>query len=122
MNEIKVLLVDDEEEFVTTLGERLRLRGIKATTATSGEQALELFHSDLPDVVVLDLMMPGLGGLDVMKRIKEKNPQIHVILLTGRGSTIECQNGIQMGACDYLIKPINLIELIEKIQEAAKNK
>lgn len=121
MQNLKVLLVDDEEEFVTTLAERLELRGIQAQAVTDGEIALQMIETDPPRVVILDVMMPGLGGLEVLKRIKAQNPQIHVILLTGRGSTKEGIEGMQLGAFDYLMKPINIEELIKKMQEAIKS-
>jgi DNA-binding response OmpR family regulator len=121
MQNLKVLLVDDEEEFVTTLAERLELRGIQARSVTDGEIALQMIETDPPRIVILDVMMPGLGGLEVLKRIKAQNPQIHVILLTGRGSTKEGIEGMQLGAFDYLMKPINIEELIKKMQEAIKS-
>ena len=121
MRDLKVLLVDDEEEFVTTLAERLQLRGIQALIATDGEGALRLIEDDPPQVVILDVLMPGLGGLEVLKRIKRENPKISVILLTGRGSTKEGREGMRMGAFDYLIKPLNIDELIKKMQEAVES-
>jgi DNA-binding response OmpR family regulator len=121
MQNLKVLLVDDEEEFVTTLAERLELRGLQARAATNGEDALHMIEAEPPQIVILDVMMPGLGGLEVLKRIKAQNSQIHVILLTGRGSTKEGIEGMQLGAFDYLMKPINIEELIKKMQEAIKS-
>ena len=121
MQNLRILLVDDEEEFVTTLAERLELRGLQARAVTNGEDALQMIETDPPRVVILDVMMPGLGGLEVLKRIKAQNPQIHVILLTGRGSTKEGIEGMQLGAFDYLMKPINIEELIKKMQEAIKS-
>ncbi len=121
MENLKVLLVDDEEEFVTTLAERLELRGIQARSVIDGEIALQMIETDPPRVVILDVMMPGLGGLEVLKRIKAQHPQIPVILLTGRGSTDEGIEGMQLGAFDYLMKPINIEELIKKMQEAIKS-
>jgi len=118
---MKILLVDDEEEFVTTLAERLELRGIHALVATDGEAALDLIETDPPQIVILDVIMPGLGGLEVLKRIKAQSPQTPVILLTGRGSTKEGIEGMQLGAADYLMKPINIEELIKKIQVSIKN-
>ena len=118
---MKILLVDDEEEFVTTLAERLELRGIQALVATDGEAALDLIETDPPQIVILDVMMPGLGGLEVLKRIKTQTPKIPVILLTGRGSTQEGIEGMKLGAADYLMKPINIEELIKKIQVSIKN-
>jgi DNA-binding response OmpR family regulator len=114
----KVLLVDDEEEFVAALAERLELRGIEASIATSGEEALERIDADKPDLVVLDVLMPGLGGLDVLDEIRKTDPQIRVILLTGRGSEDGDDGGIPLGAFDYLIKPVNIDDLIRKMKDA----
>ncbi len=122
MNILKILLVDDEEEFVTTLAERLELRGIQTRWATDGEEAIQMIESDPPQIVILDVMMPGLGGLEVLKRIKAQHPQIHVILLTGHGSTKEGIVGMRLGAFDYLMKPLDIEELIKKMQEAIKSR
>jgi DNA-binding NtrC family response regulator len=114
----KVLLVDDEKEFVSTLAERLRLRGIQAYETGSGEEALRLIANDAPQVVVLDVMMPGMGGLEVLHRVKSAYPEIEVILLTGIGSTKEGAEGMRLGAFDFLMKPLQIEELIEKIRAA----
>ncbi len=121
MENLKILLVDDEEEFVTTLAERLELRGLQARAALNGEDALNMIEADTPQIVILDIMMPGLGGFEVLRRIKAQYPQIHVILLTGRGSTDEGIKGMQLGAFDYLMKPLDIEELIKKMQEAIKS-
>lgn len=120
MRNMKVLLVDDEEEFVTTLAERLELRGMEAHAVTDGEAALAAIESDCPQIVVLDIMMPGIDGLEVLKRIKTQIPDLPVILLTGRGSTKEGIKGMQLGAVDYLMKPINIDELIKKMHTVIK--
>jgi DNA-binding response OmpR family regulator len=121
MDNLKVCIVDDEVEFVTTLAERLQLRGFEAQIATDGENALHLIETDPPHVVVLDVMMPGMGGLEVLQRIKELNPQIPVILLTGHGATKEGMEGMRLGAFDYLMKPLSIDDLIKKMQEAVKH-
>jgi two-component system OmpR family response regulator len=118
MDTWKVLLVDDEVEFVTTLAERLELRGIDASLATDGAEALKRIEADRPQVVVLDVLMPGLGGLAVLDRIKKMDPEIKVILLTGRGSDEASDQKIPQGAFDYLIKPVNIDELIERMRQA----
>ncbi|MGD9384168.1 MAG: response regulator [Desulfobacterales bacterium] len=118
MKNFKILLVDDEEEFVTTLAERLELRGLQARAALNGEAALRMIETDTPEIVILDVLMPGLGGLEVLRRIKAQHPQIPVILLTGRGSENEGIKGMELGAFDYLMKPLNIEELIKKMQEA----
>ncbi len=115
---MRVLLVDDEEEFVTTLSERLHLRGIEAQTATDGKSALALIEKNPPEVVVLDVLMPGLGGMEVLRRIRAKNPEIQVILLTGQGSSKDGIEGMDLGAFDYLVKPLDIEELIKKMREA----
>ena len=120
MDPIKILLVDDEHEFVTTLAERLELRNMKVSIAMDGETALGLTENDPPQVVVLDVMMPGLNGLEVLEKIKAMDSGIQVILLTGHGATKEGIRGMQLGAFDYLIKPIDIDELIKKLNEAVK--
>ena len=121
MDPLKVLLVDDEKEFVTTLAERLELRGFQVLIATDGEEALKFFDTDLPQVVVLDLMMPGLSGMEVLKRMKAIDFKIPVILLTGHGATKDGIRGMQLGALDYLMKPIDINELISKLNDAVKS-
>jgi DNA-binding NtrC family response regulator len=119
MEEIRVLLVDDEEEFVSTLAERLELRGFQPFVAYSGESALEAFAEKEFHVVLLDLMMPGIGGLDVLKQMKSISPDMPVILLTGHGASESGIEGMKYGAFDYLMKPVNIKELIEKMEEAS---
>jgi len=119
MDELNTLLVDDEEEFVGTLAERLELRGIRVRVALDGERALGLLEEETPHVVVLDIMMPGMSGIEVLRQIKQRRPDLPVILLTGHGSTRDGIEGMQMGAFDYLMKPINIEELLAKMQAAA---
>jgi DNA-binding NtrC family response regulator len=118
MEGLKVLLVDDEVEFVSTLAERLRIRGIEADTANSGIEALDRIAATTPHVVVLDVMMPGMSGIEVLRQIKKVHPNIPVILLTGIGSTGEATEGMRQGAFDYLMKPLQLDKLLEKIEQA----
>ena len=118
METLRVLLVDDEEEFVSTLSERLQLRDIATRVATDGDQALQIMKTDKPPVVVLDVMMPGIGGLDVLKQIKRDYPNTQIILLTGHGSTKDGIKGMRSGAFDYLMKPVNIEDLIIKMSEA----
>ena len=120
MSQLKVLLVDDEKEFVSTLAERLELRGMHVEIAMDGEMALNIIENEPPQVVVLDVMMPGLSGMEVLGRIKTIDSKIQVILLTGHGATKDGIKGMQLGAFDYLIKPVDIDELIEKLNEAAK--
>lgn len=120
MAEYRVLLVDDEEEFVSALSERLMLRGIEVESALNGEEALALMVEKEFEVVILDVMMPGLGGLEVLRQIKTTHPNTQVILLTGHGATREGIEGMRLGAFDYLIKPVDIEEMLEKMKEAAK--
>jgi DNA-binding NtrC family response regulator len=119
MAEYRVLLVDDEEEFVSALSERLMLRGIEVDSALNGEEALARLVEREFEVVILDVMMPGLGGLEVLRQIKSTHPNTQVILLTGHGATREGIEGMRLGAFDYLIKPVDIEEMLEKMKEAA---
>ena len=119
MAEYRVLLVDDEEEFVSALSERLMLRGIEVDSALNGEEALASLKEKEFEVVILDVMMPGLSGLEVLKQIKSTHPNTQVILLTGHGSTREGIEGMRLGAFDYLIKPVDIEEMLTKMKEAA---
>ncbi len=121
MDEYRVLIVDDEEELVTTIAERLQIRGMQAQTATDGETALKMIEANPPQVVVLDVMMPGIGGIEILKRMNAQNLKIPVILLTGYGSSEQGKEGMELGAFDYLMKPCDLNMLIGKIQEAVKS-
>ncbi len=121
MDEYRVLIVDDEEELVITIAERLQIRGIQAETATEGKTALKMIEANPPQVVVLDVMMPGIGGIEILKRMNAQNLQIPVILLTGYGSSEQGKEGMELGAFDYLMKPCDLNNLISKIQEAVKS-
>ncbi len=116
----RVLLVDDEAEFVSALAERLRLRGLDAQIATSGHEALEKIETDPPQVIVLDVLMPGIGGLVALKRIKKKYPQLPVILMTGRGSWDGIQ-GLRLGASDCLMKPLKIEDLIQIMSHAVNS-
>ena len=112
-----ILLVDDEVQFASTLAERLELRGYEIRLAHNGRDAIDLTADRAPDVVILDVLMPGIGGLEVLRRIKKDLPELPVILLTGRGNTSEASEGIKLGAADCLTKPISINELIQKIRE-----
>ena len=118
MSDIRVLLVDDERELVTTLVERLAFRGVAADYAVSGAEALEKLQQDGFTVVVLDVKMPGMSGLDVLSAIKKDFPNMPVLLITGHGSPAD-DGKIPVDAFDYLPKPISLERLLQKIREAA---
>ena len=118
MDSWKVLLVDDEIEFASALAERLSLRGMATTTANNGEEALRCMERDRPQIVVLDLKMPGMGGMELLRLIKQKCPTIPVILLTGQSSSKDGVDGLDGGAFDYMVKPVKIEELMQKMREA----
>ncbi len=119
-DKIKILLVDDEQEFVNTLSERIQMRELGADVALTGEQALELVDSDVPDVMVLDLRMPGIDGMEVLRRVKKQYPKVQVIILTGHGSDKDEEEARRLGAYDYLQKPVEVDTLVTKIRKAYK--
>lgn len=114
----RVLLVDDEEDFIKNLAERLKLRGLKVTGATSGQEAIELTGRQEFDVVIIDLAMPGMDGLTTLKHIKAHHPDTEIIMLSGQGTIKTSTKAIKLGAEDFLEKPVNIDELLEKIGEA----
>jgi DNA-binding NtrC family response regulator len=120
MDPLRVLIVDDEEELVYTLEERLRLRNIDAHAVTTGKDALQRILEESFDVVLLDVKMPGLGGLKVIQEIKERKPSLEVILLTGHSSEQDAEKGKRLGAYDYLMKPIKIDDLCQVIRSAAE--
>ena len=122
MEEFRVLVVDDEEDFRETIVKRLQKRKMTAQGAESGEKALDLIDAQPFDVVVLDVKMPGLDGIETLREIKKKKPLIEVILLTGHASMESGIEGIKLGAFDYVMKPANLDELVEKMRQAYEKK
>jgi two-component system, OmpR family, response regulator CpxR len=114
----KVLLVDDEVEFVDTLSERLMSRNIMTSVAYSGEEALESLNKELPDVIILDLKMPGIDGIEVLRKVKKEHPETEVIILTGHGSEKEKILSYELGAFAYLEKPVNIDILSETMKKA----
>jgi DNA-binding NtrC family response regulator len=119
---IKALLVDDESQFVEPLSERLSARGYNVGVAFSGEEAIANIERDDWDVVVLDVLMPGMNGEEALKRIKKIKPLIEVIMLTGHATVESAIQGMKLGAYDYLMKPIELQELTDKIDKAYEKK
>lgn len=117
---LKVLLVDDEEDYVSTMAERMEMREVGSSVALDGEAALTMVEEDLPDVMVLDLKMPGMGGLEVLERMKKTHPEIPVIILTGHGSAREEEEARRLGAFDYLEKPIDINDLLDAITRAGR--
>lgn len=114
----KVLLVDDEREFVQTLSERLLIRDMGSAVAYDGESALSLVEEDEPEVMILDLKMPGIDGIEVLRRVKETNPEIEVIILTGHGSEADKKVCMELGAFAYLHKPVDIDMLSETLKKA----
>lgn len=117
----KVLLVDDEREFVHTLSERLQTRRMSPAVAYDGEEALAMVAKDEPEVIVLDLKMPGIDGLEVLRRVKRTNPRTEVIILTGHGSDAEETLAAELGAFAYLRKPVDL-DVLTDVMKAAYRK
>ena len=120
--EAKVLLVDDEQDFLETLSNRLEMRGLKVSAVTSGEQAISEAKQQDYDAIVVDLAMPGIDGLETLKRIKADNPNAEIIMLTGQASVQSGVEAMKLGAGDFLQKPVELSELMTKIGEAKSKK
>jgi len=115
---IKVLLVDDEEEFIETLAQRLELRDLSITTVFSGESAIAMAEKIDFDVIILDILMPEITGIDALKEIKKFKPLTPVILLTGEATVENAIQGMKMGAFDFLMKPADTDLLVKKINQA----
>jgi DNA-binding NtrC family response regulator len=122
MNGIRVLVVDDEEGFVTPLVKRLKKRRLDVTFATGGRQALEQLRESPVDVVVLDVKMPDMDGLTTLKNLKQIDPTVEVVMLTGHASLEAAMEGMRLGAFDYLMKPVDIDELLFKLEDACKRR
>ena len=118
MKKMKVLLVDDEIEFVTTLSNRLGMRDIETDIVHDGEQALEYVKKSEPDVIVLDLKMPGMYGMEVLRHLSKTNPKIQVVILTGHGTDRDEEEAKRLKAFDYLRKPTDIDTLADRIRGA----
>jgi len=118
MAEAKVLLVDDEVEFSALLAERMETRGLKVTTASSGVDALALIEHETYDAIILDMVMPQMDGIETLQRMLEYNPQLQIIMLTGHADLQKGIAAIKKGAADYLEKPADLNQLMQKIKMA----
>ena len=114
----KVLLVDDEREFIETLSERLQIRDMGAAVTYDGRTALEVIRNDDPEVIIIDLKMPGMNGMEVLKKVKAERPEIEVIVLTGHGSEADREVCMQLGAFAYLQKPVDIDELSTLLKKA----
>ncbi len=122
MNKFSVLVVDDEDDFRDSLRDRLQLRGYAVDAAPTGEKGLEVLGERDFDVVVLDIRMPGMDGLACLKQVKAAKPLVEVVLLTGHGTVESGIEGLQLGAFDYVLKPVPMDELIEKIDLAYEHR
>jgi DNA-binding response OmpR family regulator len=120
MTLLRVLLVDDEEDLLYTLAERLALRGYEVDAVTDGADALSHAQTQRHDVAVVDVKMPGMSGIEILAAIRKQKPNLPVILLTGHGSEEDGQEGMKRGAFAYLIKPINIHNLMESMEQAVK--
>jgi len=121
MEHLRLLFVDDEEELVSAVVERLELRGIDAVGVTSGDEALHRLREERFDVVVIDVRMPGIGGIDVLRTVNRRHPEVKVILMTGHGSAEDSEIGRRLGAIAYLQKPVDLEDLLTTIDRATRS-
>jgi two-component system, OmpR family, response regulator len=122
MASFRVLIVDDEEDFVETIVKRLRGRGLSVEGVNSGPAALNLMAAQTFDVVILDVKMPGMDGIETLREMKKKNPLTEVIMLTGHGSVESGIQGLQLGAFNYVMKPCPLDELLAQMNQAYERK
>jgi len=120
--DIKVLIVDDEVALANTLAQRLQMRDLKVGTAYDGEQALAKLNIDKPDVIILDLRMPGMHGMEVLREIKKVSPDIQVIVLSGHGTDKDEEEAKRLGGFDFLKKPADIETLARRIKAAFKEK
>ena len=118
----RVLLVDDEEQFLDVLSQRLGTRGINAETSTSGEEALVKIKNRNFDAIVLDVMMPGMGGIETLKQIRKEHPELQIIMLTGQGTVGKAVEAMNEGAMDFMEKPADINKLMDKISEAKEKR
>ena len=121
MNHVRVLIVDDEQELVDTLVERLEMRDIDAIGATNGAQALQLVSQKPFDIVLLDVRLPHEDGLEILRRLRALQPSLPVVLLTGNMSEETKEEGLHAGALAYLLKPLNIEQLVALIKKITKN-
>ncbi len=118
----KILLVDDEKDFLETMSERMEARGMDVTTADSAKAALEQVEAGGYDAIVLDLKMPGMDGIETLKAIKAKKPELQVILLSGHATLEKGIEAMKLGALDFVEKPADINALTEKIKQAQAKK
>lgn len=118
LSQPKVLIVDDEERFRMTMCKLLSIKGVDAGTAGSGQEALEKIGQETYDVLILDIRMPDMGGLEVLSEVKKIDPFVEVIIMTGYASVDTAREIMKFGAYDYLLKPYDTDQLLEKIENA----
>lgn len=122
MEDYRVLVVDDEDDFRETFVKRLEKRNLSVTEAESGEKAMEILDEKLFDVVILDVKMPGMDGIETLREMKRKRPLMEVIMLTGHATVESGVEGMKLGAFDYLLKPADFKDLSAKLEAARKRK
>lgn len=122
MSDFRVLFVDDEADFLETILKRMQKRGVAASGVDSGEESLTWLQQNPADIVVLDVRMKGMDGIQTLRAIKSAHPLIEVIMLTGHASLEIAREGMKLGAFDYLMKPIDLDELLYKLEDAYQKK
>ncbi len=118
----KVLLVDDEKEFLEVMSERMSARGMEVTTAGSAEKALSILEKKSFDAIIMDFQMPEMDGMEALKAIKDKNPELQIILLTGYATVEKTVEAMKVGATDFLEKPADIEALSNKIKKAKAEK
>jgi len=122
VSDFRVLFVDDEADFMETILKRMQKRKVAAFGVRSGEEALAWLQQQTADIMVLDVRMPGMDGIQTLRAVKSTHPLLEVIMLTGHASLEIAREGMQLGAFDYLMKPIDLDELLYKLEDAYKKK
>ncbi|MBI9075462.1 MAG: response regulator [Desulfatibacillum sp.] len=122
MEKMKLMLVDDEARFLETTKKLITKAGYEAITANSGEEALDLLGAHTVHVVVLDVKMPGMDGLETLRRIKNLYPLTEVIMLTGHATVEDAVDGMKLGASDYVMKPCDIDDLLARVAEAYKRR
>ncbi|MDZ7663725.1 MAG: response regulator [Desulfotignum sp.] len=118
----KIMLVDDEKDFVEMLSLRLKENDENVIAAYNGQECLDILEKTPVDVIILDVKMPGMDGIETLKQIKKRHPLVEVILLTGHGTIQSAVEGMKLGAFDFLLKPADFKELTEKLNNAKKRK
>ncbi len=118
MSEGRVLLVDDDEEYLEAMSERMESRGLTVTIAKDGQSALEAVAQETFDIVFLDMQMPGIDGIETLRRLRGRNADLEVILITGYGTIDSSVTAMKLGAKDFIQKPADIEDLVEKVKEA----